>query len=145
MCDFVVNSVVIWLAKKTASAWAYESWLDEPRQQQRMRNNFPTKAERAIRAYWNNNTGLRKFPSDRRDKIRNIFISFFAVPPSHTYILGHPKQLFFYNISSLNASFRRDSKLGYYLKVIQISEGIKTSFQWSFIFTKNILGVIIEE
>ena len=31
------------------------------------------------------------------------FVNFFAVPPSHTYILGHPKQLFFYDISSLNA------------------------------------------
>ena len=45
---------------------------------------------------------------------RNIIFSFFAVPPSQNYILDHSKQLFFYNISSLNASFRQVSKLGYY-------------------------------
>ena len=61
----------------------------------------------------NNNKRLREFPSG--EKIRNIIFSFFAVPPSHDYIFDHSKQLFFYNISSLNASFRRVSKLGYYL------------------------------
>ena len=60
----------------------------------------------------NNNKQLREFPSG--EKLRNIIFSFFAVPPSHNYILDHSKQLFFYNISSLNASFRRVSKLGYY-------------------------------
>ena len=55
MCDFAVNSVVIWLAKKTASAWAYEfamnpDWLtqqlaDESWQRQRRRSKFPNKAE----------------------------------------------------------------------------------------------------
>ena len=43
----------------------------------------------------------------------NIIFTFFAVPPQN-YILDHSKQLLFYNISSLNASFRRVSKLGYY-------------------------------
>ena len=59
-----------------------------------------------------NNKRLREFPSG--EKIRNIIFSFFAVPPSQNYILDHSKQLFLYNISSLNASFRRVSKLGYY-------------------------------
>ena len=35
-----------------------------------------------------------------------IIFSFFTVPPSHNYILDHSKQLFFNDISSLNASFR---------------------------------------
>ena len=61
----------------------------------------------------NNNKRVRKIPSS--EKICNIIFSFFAVPPSHNYILDHSKQLFFYNISSLNASFRRVSKLSYYL------------------------------
>ena len=60
----------------------------------------------------NNNKRLRIFPSG--EKICNIIFSFFAVPPSLNYIFNHSKQLFFYNISSLNASFRRISKLGYY-------------------------------
>ena len=46
--------------------------------------------------------------------MRNIIFSFFAVPPSHNYISDNPKQLFFYDIFSLNASFRCISKLGYY-------------------------------
>ena len=89
--------------------------------------NSPTKTRGATRAYSNNNNGLRKFPSGCHEKVRNIFCLFFAVPPSHTYILGHPKQLFFYNISSLNASFRHDSKLGYYqlLQMLPFREKIK--------------------
>ena len=52
----------------------------------------------------NNNKRLRIFPSG--EKICNIIFSFFAVPPSQNYIFDHSKQLFFYNISSLNASFQ---------------------------------------
>ena len=55
---------------------------------------------------------LEKVPSG--EKIRNTIFSFFAVPPSHNYIFDDFKQLFFYNISSLNGSFRHVSKLGYY-------------------------------
>ena len=43
-----------------------------------------------------------------------ILGSFFAIAPSHTYILWQHKQLFFYNFSSLNAFLRPDSKLGNY-------------------------------
>ena len=63
----------------------------------------------------NNNKPLREFPIG--ENIRNIIFSFFAVPPSQNYIFDHSKQLFFYKISSLNASFRRFSKLGYYLTI----------------------------
>ena len=55
----------------------------------------------------NNNKRVGKILSG--EKIRNIIFSFFTAPPSHNYILDHSKQLFFYNISSLNASFRRVS------------------------------------
>ena len=68
----------------------------------------------------NNGKPLRNIP-ERWKKKRNIIFSFFAVPPSHNYIFDHSKQLFFYNISSLNTSFGRASKLGYY----------RSPFSWS--------------
>ena len=83
-----VDAYVLYTFTKRGFGWGKAGEMQEKSKKKKNNNNN------------NNNIGL--------------FCSFFAVPPSHTYILGHPKQLFFYNIS-LNASIWHYSKLGYYL------------------------------